>query len=127
MATTLTLTCSLSAPIRASFGSESRKPDPTRRKPASSSSSTNWWAPVFGWSSDAEYINSTSERKQSEAADPGAESGQMRSRFALGGFTEEKAKQLRMKTAEGSSFHDLMYHSAIASRLASDISDWPEK
>nr|GEX43528.1 hypothetical protein [Tanacetum cinerariifolium] len=36
-------------------------------------------------------------------------------------FTEEKAKQLRMKTVEMSNFHDVMYHSAIASRLASDI------
>ncbi|KAI3512652.1 hypothetical protein L1887_19970 [Cichorium endivia] len=39
-----------------------------------------------------------------------------------GCFTEEKAKQLRMKTVETVNFHDMMYHSAIASRLASDVS-----
>ncbi|KAJ6394436.1 hypothetical protein OIU77_023614 [Salix suchowensis] len=49
-----------------------------------------------------------------------------RSRFALGSFTEEKAKQLRRKTLEGSTFHDIMYHSAIASRLALDGSGRPE-
>lgn len=37
-------------------------------------------------------------------------------------LTEEKAKQLRMKIAEASTFHEVMYHSAIASRLASDVS-----
>ncbi|KAJ8765539.1 hypothetical protein K2173_014661 [Erythroxylum novogranatense] len=45
----------------------------------------------------------------------------------LGCFTEEKAKELRRKTAEGSAFHDLMYHSAIAARLASDVSGPVEK
>ncbi|KAJ9146514.1 hypothetical protein P3X46_028769 [Hevea brasiliensis] len=44
-----------------------------------------------------------------------------RSRFAPGCFTEEKAKQLRMLTTDMSSFHDAMYHSVIASRLASDF------
>ena len=42
------------------------------------------------------------------------------SRFSPGCFTEEKAKQLRMMTKD-TSFHDVMYHSAIASRLASDF------
>ncbi|KAI9162376.1 hypothetical protein LWI28_026717 [Acer negundo] len=121
------LTCSLSAPIRASLESDSRKPDPTRRKTASSASSANWWTPLFGWSSDADYINNKNERKHAEATDPDADSGRNRSKFAPGCFTEEKAKQLRKKTAESSSFHDLMYHSAIASRLATDASVWPEK
>jgi hypothetical protein len=35
-----------------------------------------------------------------------------------GGLTEEKARQLRARMAEMDSFHDAMYHSAIASRLA---------
>ncbi|KAI3754279.1 hypothetical protein L1987_54059 [Smallanthus sonchifolius] len=38
-------------------------------------------------------------------------------------FTEEKARKLRMLTTETASFHDAMYHSAIASRFASDFSD----
>lgn len=45
-----------------------------------------------------------------------------RTLVAVGCFTEEKAKQLRRKTAEGYAFHDVMYHSAIASRLATDVS-----
>ncbi|KAI4381951.1 hypothetical protein MLD38_007966 [Melastoma candidum] len=45
-----------------------------------------------------------------------------RTQPAVGCFTEEKAKQMRRKTAEGYSFHDVMYHSAIASRLATDVS-----
>ncbi|THU52344.1 hypothetical protein C4D60_Mb10t03030 [Musa balbisiana] len=36
-------------------------------------------------------------------------------------FTEEKARELRMRTMETEAFHDVMYHSAIASRLASDL------
>ncbi|XP_031282269.1 uncharacterized protein LOC116140834 [Pistacia vera] len=115
-------TGSLSTPIRASSGSESRKPDPARKRPASSSSSSaNWWAPLFGWSSDPDYINNTNEGKNPE--NPDLDSGRVRSRFSPGCFTEEKAKQLRRKTMEGASFHDVMYHSAIASRLASDRSE----
>jgi hypothetical protein len=34
-------------------------------------------------------------------------------------LTQEKARQLRMRMMETQSFHDAMYHSAIASRLAS--------
>ena len=33
-------------------------------------------------------------------------------------LTEEKARQLRARMAQTESFHDAMYHSAIASRLA---------
>ncbi|VAH03024.1 unnamed protein product [Triticum turgidum subsp. durum] len=34
------------------------------------------------------------------------------------GLTEEKARQLRARMSGMESFHDAMYHSAIASRLA---------
>ena len=44
-----------------------------------------------------------------------------RSRFSPGCFTGEKARKLRLMTKETSSFHDVMYHAAIASRLASDF------
>lgn len=125
------IACSLSTPIRASSGSESNKSEPNRIKPpsSSSSSSTNWWAPLFGWSSDPGYINNVNnnKRNQLEGEDPDNISGRPGSRFFPGCFTEEKAKQLRRKTAESSSFHDVMYHSALASRLASDMSVWPEK
>ncbi|XVE52155.1 hypothetical protein DITRI_Ditri02bG0099800 [Diplodiscus trichospermus] len=121
-----TLACSLSTPIRASSGSL-KKPDPSRKKPASSS----WWTPLFGWSSNPDYLNDSnvghpSENKP-EVSDSESDPGRSRSRYALGCFTEEKAKQLRRNTMENASFHDIMYHSTIASRLASDVSGWPEK
>lgn len=103
--------------------SASRKPDPNRNKPLSQ----NWWSPLFGWSSDPDYINSGQSKNANVIPYPENESGQPRSKFSLGCFTEEKAKKLRRKTTETSTFHDLMYHSAIASRLAFDWSDRQEK
>ncbi|PON51001.1 hypothetical protein PanWU01x14_220120 [Parasponia andersonii] len=119
MATTA-LTSFRPASIQASSSSSStssRKPDPNRRKPGSA----NWWNPLFGWSSDPDYIN-TNPNAVSDPV-PESEPDRPRSRFSLGCFTEEKAKQLRRKTLESSTFHDVMYHSAIASRLAIDLSD----
>ncbi|KAF7152069.1 hypothetical protein RHSIM_Rhsim01G0078800 [Rhododendron simsii] len=49
--------------------------------------------------------------------------GLTRSRFALGTFTDEKARRLRLMTTDTGAFHDAMYHSAIASRLVSEFSD----
>ncbi|GFP99695.1 hypothetical protein PHJA_002113600 [Phtheirospermum japonicum] len=95
-------------------------PDP--RKPDLNRRSNNWWAPIFGWSSDPDYIG----RRSSNKVEPGqevSETGRVRpdkSAF-VGCFTEEKAKELRKKTTESSAFHDVMYHSAIAARLASDL------
>ncbi|KAJ6706304.1 hypothetical protein OIU79_010867 [Salix purpurea] len=79
-----------------------------------------------------DYINSgsTSDEipdKESEVSGSDQEPARPRSRFALGSFTEEKARRLRRKTMEGRTFHDMMYHSAIASRLASDGPGQPEK
>ena len=108
--------------IRASAGSPGR-PDPSNRKPVSS----NWWAPLFGWPADPDYIGPS--QKTSYQSDPEREvgPGRPRSKFAAGCFTEKKAKELRKKTVETSTFHDIMYHSAIASRLASDVSKGYEK
>ena len=101
------------------------KPNLGRRNPPLPASSNSWWTPLFGWSSDLDYIhNITTDGSVVEGSDA-PESGtakESRSRFSLGCFTEEKAKQLRMKTLESANFHDIMYHSAIASRLASKIS-----
>ncbi|KAK7381607.1 hypothetical protein VNO80_00153 [Phaseolus coccineus] len=104
--------------IRASAGSLG-KPDPSTRKPVSS----NWWAPLFGWPAEADYISP----KASGKPDPERDLGRAGSKFGAGCFTEEKAKQLRKKTVETSTFHDIMYHSAIASRLASDVSKGYDK
>ncbi|GLU09771.1 hypothetical protein SLE2022_266130 [Rubroshorea leprosula] len=101
--------------------------DSSRRK---SSSSANWWAPLFGVSPEPDYIDSepkeVSRKNRNGEADPEQEQKSARPRFAPGGFTEEKARQLRLLTTETSSFHDAMYHSAIASRLASEFKSRPD-
>lgn len=105
--------------IRASSSSSSGKSDPTRRKAAA----PKWWSPIFGWSSEPDYVGSSAAEHPVQNADSELDDGRAKSRFTLGCFTEEKAKLLRMKTLESSTFHDIMYHSAIASRLASDLSN----
>ncbi|XP_077225728.1 uncharacterized protein LOC143858916 [Tasmannia lanceolata] len=116
MATLITLRPSA---IRACASSGGRESDTHRPK----SQSTNWWTPLFGWSSDPDYIDDTGSGKALNVSHPDPDTTRVRSRFSPGSFTDEKAKQLRMKTAETANFHDIMYHSAIASRLASDLSD----
>ncbi|KAJ9163147.1 hypothetical protein P3X46_022846 [Hevea brasiliensis] len=111
--------------IRASAAPVPHRSDPNGRK-SFSSPSANWWSPLFGWSSEPDYIGSESkpgdlQEKKEVKSESDLEPKSARSRFAPGGFTEEKAKQLRMLTSDTSSFHDAMYHSAIASRLASDF------
>ncbi|KAI3972225.1 hypothetical protein MKX01_011777 [Papaver californicum] len=81
-----------------------------RVQASSSPSSANWWTPIFGWKIESDYIENSSSSKPGSA-----------NKFTPGCFTEEKAKQLRIKAMESANFHDFMYHSAIASRLASDI------
>ncbi|GFP90440.1 hypothetical protein PHJA_001187900 [Phtheirospermum japonicum] len=88
---------------------------PTHRNiPPQAVQSNGWLAPLFGWSSEPDYINGSikieADRVDSEKS------------LFRGCFTSEKAKELRRKTIESSTFHDIMYHSAIASRLASDVS-----
>ena len=69
-----------------------------------------WWAPLLGWSGQPDYIDAQ------PSAPPAPETAGAR-RFGV--LTEEKARQLRMRMMETESFHDAMYHSAIASRLVS--------
>ncbi|KAK9101908.1 hypothetical protein Sjap_019162 [Stephania japonica] len=90
----------------------------------------SWWTPIFGYSADPDYIDenssgggSTTEKSRIWLPEAESDGARSRSRFAPGCFTEDKARQLRMKSAETYNFHDVMYHSAIASRLASDLSD----
>ncbi|XP_027168928.1 uncharacterized protein LOC113768675 [Coffea eugenioides] len=102
------------------------KHNPTRQK--LSPSPSNWWPPLFGWSSDPDYIQGSNSESNQESGEIQGHSEReasgrpTRSKFGLGCFTEDKAKELRKKTMESSTFHDIMYHSAIASRLASDAS-----
>lgn len=93
-----------------------KNPDPNRKKTVS------WWAPLFGIPSEPDYLNieTPSSSVAPEPSGSGQDPGQkLRCRGCL---TEEKARELRKKIAEASTFHEVMYHSAIASRLASDIS-----
>ena len=70
-----------------------------------------WWAPLVGWSGKADYIEPATAMVVQEEEKASA-------RSFVGGLTEEKARQLRARMSETESFHDAMYHSAIASRLA---------
>jgi hypothetical protein len=71
-----------------------------------------WWAPLVGWSGKADYI------EPAMVPVPVEEEKAAAGRSFVGGLTEEKARQLRARMVETESFHDAMYHSAIASRLA---------
>ncbi|KAE8678776.1 GTP-binding nuclear protein Ran-3-like [Hibiscus syriacus] len=104
------------------------KQDTTRRKSSvPPPSSASWWGPLFGWSTEPDYFDSDgkTEVEDTRKVESKTETSQKpaRSKFSRGSFTEEKAKQLRMMTTNTESFHDAMYHSAIASRLASDFKD----
>ena len=79
----------------------------------SGSGNAKWWAPLLGWSGQPDYIDA---QPSAPAPEPAAAAAGTR-RFGV--LTEEKARQLRMRMLETQSFHDAMYHSAIASRLAS--------
>ncbi|KQK07245.1 uncharacterized protein LOC100844774 [Brachypodium distachyon] len=72
-----------------------------------------WWAPLVGWSGRADYIETAAAAVEEEE-----EEARIRSSSFVGGLTEAKARQLRARMVETESFHDAMYHSAIASRLA---------
>uniref|UniRef100_A0A0E0JER2 Uncharacterized protein n=1 Tax=Oryza punctata TaxID=4537 RepID=A0A0E0JER2_ORYPU len=80
-----------------------------------------WWAPLLGWSGQPDYIDAQpaagAEEARASMANPAAEQRGGGKRFGV--LTEEKARQLRARMMETESFHDCMYHSAIASRLAS--------
>ncbi|KAI6681752.1 hypothetical protein NL676_035633 [Syzygium grande] len=104
-----------------------RKPGPAgRRIPrspssnSSSSSSSSWWAPIFGFSAEPGYIGPADDKV---AYPRKADAKPARCRPDPIRFTEEKARLLRLMTSDAASLHDPMYHSAIASRLASDFGD----
>ncbi|CAN6358710.1 unnamed protein product [Urochloa humidicola] len=115
MAPAASASASVSFPARpASSSSSSARPRAANavvvRAAGGGEGSGKWWAPLLGWSGKADYI---------EAPAPAAkESAAARGRAFVGGLTEEKARELRARMAQTESFHDAMYHSAIASRLA---------
>ncbi|XP_062232060.1 uncharacterized protein LOC133929086 [Phragmites australis] len=78
-----------------------------------------WWAPLLGWSGQPDYIDA----QPASAAEDEELPRQRGAPRRFGVLTEDKARQLRMQMMETGSFHDAMYHSAIASRLASAAPD----
>ncbi|CAL4965596.1 unnamed protein product [Urochloa decumbens] len=82
-----------------------------------------WWAPLLGWSGQPDYIDAqpAAAPAEEELMQQHGHRGAASRRFGV--LTEDKARQLRMQMMETESFHDAMYHSAIASRLASAAPD----
>ncbi|XP_020572635.1 uncharacterized protein LOC110019343 [Phalaenopsis equestris] len=81
-----------------------------------------WWSPLFGWGSQPDYIDSGDAYSQEKVVAPDLAMDNRRSSPRIcAWFTEEKAREMRMRLSETETFHDAMYHSAIASRLASDL------
>ncbi|KAM3347698.1 hypothetical protein ACQJBY_021562 [Aegilops geniculata] len=80
-----------------------------------------WWAPLLGWSGQPDYIDAQPAPAPAPEEERAAAGGAGARRFGV--LTEEKARQLRVRMMETESFHDAMYHSAIASRLASAARD----
>ncbi|KAG7014118.1 hypothetical protein SDJN02_24291, partial [Cucurbita argyrosperma subsp. argyrosperma] len=71
------------APIRAfSFGNS----EPNRRKAAAA---PKWWSPIFGWSSEPDYVVSSSAEQPVQNANPKLDGGRAKSRFSPGCFTKE--------------------------------------
>ncbi|KAF0920403.1 hypothetical protein E2562_034856 [Oryza meyeriana var. granulata] len=91
------------------------------RADGSGGGGAKWWAPLLGWSGQPDYIDAQpaagEEERPTAAANPALQQRGGGRRFGV--LTEEKARQLRARMMETESFHDCMYHSAIASRLAS--------
>nr|ABK22536.1 unknown [Picea sitchensis] len=89
----------------------------------------SWWLHLFGWSqtdeerwADGGIKESKTTAMDKRSDDDEKEMGEApakRSKFVRGLLTAEKAKLLRKNLRDTSMFHDIMYHSAIASRLAS--------
>ncbi|KAK3436673.1 hypothetical protein EUGRSUZ_C01300 [Eucalyptus grandis] len=123
MATGLLPSGTLAVKAAASSSGE-RNPGPAGRRTASSSNN-GWLAPIFGFSADPGYIDSAAGKvAYPQKADPEGSSSLSaagRPRPDPIRFTAEKARLLRLMTSDGASRHDAMYHSAIASRLASDF------
>ncbi|KAG0484587.1 hypothetical protein HPP92_008666 [Vanilla planifolia] len=104
--------------IRASSGSGRER---KRRTIGAGGGGGAWFAPLFGWGSDTDYIDCGEATSLDMAAAAGADHADQRPKCRFTGFTEEKARELRMRMMETESFHDAMYHSAIAARLASNV------
>eukprot|EP01018_Ginkgo_biloba_P009661 Gb_38573 [translate_table: standard] len=78
-----------------------------------------WWVSLLGWRPDDGSIKFDAPKSVVEDADNEERKNTRQSKFMPGKFTPEKAKLLRKNLMATASFHDKMYHSAIASRLAS--------
>ncbi|KAG6467566.1 uncharacterized protein LOC122035934 [Zingiber officinale] len=82
--------------------------------PSSGDAKRRWWAPLFRSIFGDTPVSDEEPKIAGETADAATESSERRPRL-----TTEKAKMLRREMRATETFHDAMYHSAIASRLAS--------
>ena len=119
MAPSAASACSaVSFPARPAAASSAR-PRASAAGTVKGGSSGKWWAPLLGWSGQPDYIDAHPASSEEEPLPRGPPSSARR----FGVLTEDKARRLRMQMMEAESFHDAMYHSAIASRLASAAPD----
>ncbi|KAI6681735.1 hypothetical protein NL676_035616 [Syzygium grande] len=115
----LAIKAAASSPAERKPGSAGRR-IPLPPPPPPTPSSSSWWAPIFGFSAEPGYIGPADDKV---AYPRKADAKPARCRPDPIRFTEEKARLLRLMTSDAASLHDPMYHSAIASRLASDFRD----
>ncbi|CAL9211091.1 unnamed protein product [Musa hybrid cultivar] len=129
MASGLVLTSIRPAVIRASAAEGRGRRKGPAKSVAGGGGGNNWWVPLFGWSAEPDYIDGAGagagpaedSPKKGATASAGEEERRRPAGRRFAAFTEEKARELRMRSMETEAFHDVMYHSAIASRLASDL------
>ncbi|XP_072972250.1 uncharacterized protein [Typha angustifolia] len=89
----------------------SANPRKSASPPSGSDPKRPWWGPLFR----TVFRDGSGSAKE---ADPAAEGDPSAAARRRAGLTAEKARVLRRETRATATWHDAMYHSAIASRLA---------
>ncbi|KAG9130492.1 hypothetical protein Leryth_025752 [Lithospermum erythrorhizon] len=96
MTISTTLSCFRAPNILSSAAPHHRKHHQSLPKATPSPPSTSWWTPLFGWPSNPNYINIFKMESKNQEMDRPV------SKFSLGCFTEEKAREMRKKMKETS-------------------------
>ncbi|RWR89547.1 hypothetical protein CKAN_01860900 [Cinnamomum micranthum f. kanehirae] len=105
-------------PSHSNIGGSKIRPDIVQGALMSADMKRPWWAPLFGISSrDPE--GSEKKEEDPDAGSDGSDAGRRKSAAYRSGLTAEKARLLRKEMRAMETWHDPMYHSAIATRLAS--------
>uniref|UniRef100_A0A5K0WUU4 Uncharacterized protein n=2 Tax=Nymphaea colorata TaxID=210225 RepID=A0A5K0WUU4_9MAGN len=93
-------------------------PDIMRGAMMDSDSKRPWWAPIFGIGRETTDPAPESSSKAGEKPDEAEKEERKPPGANRAGLTAEKARLLRKELRSTENWHDAMYHSAIASRLA---------